>query len=83
MKFEVIKRSHVKRNILVNGIRPAFVNTDMASNSLEIMPELSERYPLGILSSDDIVNPVRFLLSDSAKNITGKFLDINSGYFVK
>ena len=76
-------REYVKRNILVNGIRPAFVNTDMASNSLEIMPELSERYPLGILSSDDIVNPVRFLLSDSAKNITGKFLDINSGYFVK
>lgn len=76
-------REYAKRNIIINGIRPAYVKTDMAKNAEEIMPELIEKYPFGLLSADDVSNVLHYLLSDKANNFTGKFLDINNGYFVK
>lgn len=76
-------REYTKRNIIINGIRPAYVNTDMAKNAENIMPEIEELYPFGLLQPDDVANVLAYLLSDEANNFTGKFLDINNGYFVK
>lgn len=76
-------REYAKRNIIINGIRPAYVNTDMAKNAENIMPEIEELYPFGLLQPDDVANVLAYLLSDEANNFTGKFLDINNGYFVK
>ena len=76
-------REYAKRNIIINGIRPAYVKTDMAKNAETILPELVEKYPFCFLSPEDVVKVIQYLLSDKADNFTGKFLDINNGYFVK
>lgn len=76
-------REYAKRNIIINGVRPAHVNTDMTKKFFEIMPEIKELYPFGLLSPEDVVKVIVYLLSDKADNFTGKFLDINNGYFVK
>lgn len=54
-----------------------------ALNVKHIKPELQDIYPFGLLSPEDVVNVLLYLLSDKANNFTGKFLDINNGYFVK
>lgn len=66
-------REYAKRNIIINGIRPAYVNTDMAKNAENIMPEIEELYPFGLLQPDDVANVLAYLLSDEANNFTGKF----------
>lgn len=76
-------REYAKRNIIINGIRPAYVKTDMAKNAESIIPELVDKYPFGLLYPEDVVNVLLYLLSDKANNFTGKFLDINNGYFAK
>lgn len=76
-------REYAKRNIIINGVRPAHVNTDMTKNIFKVMPELKDIYPFGLLSPEDVVNVLLYLLSDKANNFTGKFLEINNGYFVK
>ena len=76
-------REYSHRNIIINGIRPAFVNTDMSGNSLNILPEIKTKYPFGILEADDITKTVQFLLSENAENITGQFININNGYFAR
>ena len=55
----------------------------MAKNAETILPELVEKYPFGLLAPEDVVKVIQYLLSDKADNFTGKFLDINNGYFVK
>lgn len=76
-------REYVKRNIIINGVRPTYVRTDMTKNILKMMPELEEMYPFGILSPVDIATVIQWLLSDTTNMFTGKFLDINNGYFIK
>lgn len=76
-------REYVKRNIIINGLRPTHVQTDMTKHILKVMPELKEIYPFEILSPIDIANIIQWLLSDTANVFTGKFLDVNNGYFVK
>lgn len=78
-----LAREFVKKNIIVNGVRPAHVETDMTKKIFTVMPELRDKYPYGVLSPTDVVNVIQYLLSDKANNFTGKFLDINNGYFVK
>lgn len=75
-------REYAKRNIIINGIRPAYVKTDMAKTAERIIFKLAEKYPFGLLTPDDIIDVLQYLLSDKANNFTGKFLDINNGYFV-
>lgn len=73
-----------KLGIRVNAILPGFVMTEMIENwkevySEEYINEMNNKYPLGIGSVEDIVKPILFLLSDSAKWITGSELVVDGG----
>jgi len=67
--------------VRVNAIAPGPVETDMVKDfSDEAMDFLVKQAPLGrIADPDDIAEGAVFLLSDSARHITGEILDINGG----
>jgi NAD(P)-dependent dehydrogenase (short-subunit alcohol dehydrogenase family) len=73
------------RRIRVNSISPAMVNTETAKALLakindEEKNEIMKFQPLGIGKPDDVAYSCAFLLSDSAKWITGINLKIDGGY---
>lgn len=70
-----------RRDITVNTIAPGYVDTDMSvSLSKKQMAQIIRRTPIGRLaSSDDIVNCLRFLLSDGAAMITGQTIVVDGG----
>lgn len=69
------------RRIRVNTICPDMVETPMGSPGLQrLTPErLKERYPLGVLTPEDIADTALFLLSDASKKITGQAIQITAG----
>jgi NAD(P)-dependent dehydrogenase (short-subunit alcohol dehydrogenase family) len=78
----------VNKNIRVNCISPAMVQTEMSKKLLESLPveaqnEILKMHPLGIGHPLDIANGCAFLLSDAAKWITGINLYIDGGYGAK
>jgi 3-oxoacyl-[acyl-carrier protein] reductase len=70
-----------RRNINVNAVAPGFIATKMT----EALPEkekekILEIIPLGCIGyPEDVANAVAFLVSDSAKYITGQVLQIDGG----
>lgn len=73
-----------KFNIRVNAILPGFVMTEMIeswkdTHSKQYIEDINNRYPLGIGSVDDVVNPILFLLSEKSKWITGSELVVDGG----
>lgn len=69
-----------QRRIRVNAVCPEMVDTPMGAGLHLLTPEqLQQRYPLGILTADDIADTVLFLLSDSSKKITGQAISITAG----
>ena len=70
--------------IRVNAIAPGFVITEMTNKFPEIysksfIEKLEKHLPLEITSSNDIAIMVGFLISESAKNITGNIINIDGG----
>lgn len=73
------------RRIRVNSISPAMVNTGatkvvLAKINAEEKNEIMKSHPLGIGKPDDVAYSCAFLLSDSAKLITGIDLKVDGGY---
>lgn len=73
------------KNIRVNCVSPALVETEMARTMLAKLPEsirndIINKHPLGIGKPEDISNIVIFLLSDQSRWITGSNLIIDGGY---
>ena len=73
------------RNIRVNCVAPRFVKTQMMS---EINVSFDDErdsvftalHPLGLGNSEDIANPIAFLLSDTSKWMTGVILNVDGGF---
>lgn len=76
------------RNIRVNCILPAFVDTEMTKKTFANLPESSvieiqKKHPLGIGKPEDVANAALFLLSDLSKWITGIDLIVDGGYHIE
>ena len=68
----------------INSVSPGWVETDMSLNSrdeigAERVKEIYDSYPLGVGKPDDVSPMVLFLLSDSARWITGTDVVIDGG----
>jgi 3-oxoacyl-[acyl-carrier protein] reductase len=70
-----------RRQITVNSIAPGYVETEMSSTlSANQLKQIVNRTPLGRLASEeDVLNCVRFLLSDGAAMITGQTILVDGG----
>ena len=74
----------VARQIRLNAVMPALVETDMAENvrstlTAEAFQAYEKRHPMGIGRPDDVASPIAFLLSDAARWITGIALAVDGG----
>lgn len=75
---------YAKKNIRVNAICPAFVETPMINSICEKDPKLKRRFemcqPIGRMAMpDEIANGVVYLLSDESSFITGNSFIIDGG----
>lgn len=76
----ILAKESIRRNIRVNAIAPACVDTDMIDSSAVVTREnILKVQPLGIIEPIYIAYTVEFLLSDKAKYITGISIPITSG----
>jgi NAD(P)-dependent dehydrogenase (short-subunit alcohol dehydrogenase family) len=74
----------VDRNIRINAVAPALVETEMVQRTRELMTEAAfqgmvEKHPMGIGEPDDVANAICFLLSDAARWITGTTMVLDGG----
>jgi len=73
------------RNIRVNCVAPAFVETEMLDHLREVLaPDqfdlIRKAHPLGFGTPSDVANPIAFLAGDAARWITGTTLVVDGGY---
>lgn len=73
------------RNIRVNSVLPAVVETDMSNQIMESIGEegrenVLKMHPMGFGKVEDIANACVFLLSDASKWITGTEFVVDGGY---
>ena len=78
-----LARQGAGKNITVNGIAPAYVETPMVKDMLseEEKKKILEQIPVGrFCKPDEIAHTVSFLISPLAGFITGEIIDQNGGY---
>lgn len=70
-----------RRQITVNSVAPGYVATEMSSTlSPSQLKQIVNRTPLGRLADEeDILNAVRFFLSDASRMVTGQTLLVDGG----
>lgn len=73
-----------RQKIRVNSVLPGFVLTEMIDKwstvyTKEYIEKLDKEYPLGIGKPEDVCDTVCFLLSQSAKWITGQGIVVDGG----
>ncbi len=76
--ISVAAKEFIKRDIRVNGLMPAYVDTRMTDGLGELI-DIKEKQPMGLIPPGNIAKVVEFLLSDSAKYITGALIPISAG----
>ncbi len=81
---KTVARELAKRNVTCNAIAPGFIETAMTQAlSEQVRQELAGQIPMGRLGTpDDIAESVLFLVSDSARYITGQVLGVNGGMYM-
>jgi 3-oxoacyl-[acyl-carrier protein] reductase len=69
------------KNIRVNSVAPGFLATDMTHGMAEARKDqITRRTPLGRLGGvEDVTGVIEFLLSDSARFITGQTIVVDGG----
>lgn len=70
--------------VRVNGIAPGFLETEMTKEyehiyNDEFIEQIKQSYPLGLGSVEDIADVASFLVSSSAKYITGEIIRVDGG----
>ena len=68
--------------IRVNSVLPGAVRTALTEHIFEdeeLIKRMEETYPLGLGTTSDIYEAVKFLLSDEARWITGQQLYVDGG----
>jgi 3-oxoacyl-[acyl-carrier protein] reductase len=70
-----------RRGINVNAVAPGFIMSKMTEALPEDQKEKAlDAIPLGLLGSpEDVANAVGFLVSDSARYITGQVIQVDGG----
>lgn len=72
------------RNVRVNAIAPAYVDTAMATSLIEhpeIGPSLLAQTPLGrFATAEEVARTVLFVASDDASYITGQVITVDGGW---
>jgi NAD(P)-dependent dehydrogenase (short-subunit alcohol dehydrogenase family) len=72
----------VKRQIRVNCLSPALVQTPLLDATAQLLGSLEqqrEQYPLGFGTPEDVANAAIFMLSDASRWITGTTLIMDGG----
>jgi NAD(P)-dependent dehydrogenase (short-subunit alcohol dehydrogenase family) len=75
----------IPRNVRINAVRPAYVDTPMLAAMNDIMDDFNEYVktsgfqPLGLIDPVHVANMVLYLLGDAADFITGMVMPINGG----
>ena len=77
-----------QRNIRVNTISPGVVETPMSQNAVYSLSEdklnrIKSLHPLGFGKPEDVAYSCVFLLSDTARWITGSNLTVDGGYLAR
>ncbi|KUO52407.1 MAG: beta-ketoacyl-ACP reductase [Desulfitibacter sp. BRH_c19] len=69
------------RGIRVNAVAPGFIDTVMTEKlSQEVVTKIKDQIPLGTLGkAEDVADLVLFLVSPSAKYITGEVIKVDGG----
>lgn len=73
------------QNVEINTIQPGYIDTPMMSNLKEVYgSDLNNAilYPqvLGLISVDDMVEEIRFLLNKKSTKVSGTAIKINAGF---
>jgi 3-oxoacyl-[acyl-carrier protein] reductase len=68
-------------NVTVNSVAPGFVDTDMTHGMTDEQHQRIERRSAlrRLVEVEDVASAVEFLMSDSARNITGTVLTVDAG----
>lgn len=76
-----LAREMARLGITVNAVSPGVIETELTSAlSDKVRSELLGMIPVGRLgSADDVANAVSFIVSDSAKYITGQIIAVDGG----
>ena len=75
----VASKEFIKRSIRVNALMPGYVDTRLSSLLGELVDDVREKQPMGLIPPMNIAYVVEFLLSDKAKYITGAEIPVSAG----
>ena len=77
---QVAAKEFLKREIRVNAVQPACVDTEMIENAPFVnLDSLRASQPLGLIEPVHISYLIEFLLSDKARYITGALIPVSGG----
>lgn len=71
------------QNIRANSICPGIILTPMGEKAQSMNSDVKKDYPLGLGTTNDIVGPCVFLLSDAGRWVTGTEMILDGGLTLK
>lgn len=74
----VMAKEFLRREIRVNAIMPAYVDTRM-NEGIDELVDIRDRQPLGLIAPRQIAYLIEFLLSEKSKYITGALIPVSAG----